>query len=86
MALDVFEEAGALVFQSRRFWLVVGRLRLPVPAWLSPGTCRVVHTDLGGGLFEFSLDMRHPVWGPTFHQSGVFADPVVDAVAAEGAR
>lgn len=82
MALDVFEEAGSLVFRSRGFWLVAGRLRLPVPALFTPGTCRVVHTDLGGGLFEFSLDMRHPLWGHTFHQSGVFADPFVDDAPA----
>jgi hypothetical protein len=78
MALDVFEERGALVFRSRRFTLILGRLRLrlPVPALLTPGTCRVTHTDLGGGLFRFDLDMVHPLWGHTFHQSGVFADPL----------
>ncbi len=77
MSLDVFEEAGALVFQSLSFWLVWGRLRLPVPALLTPGTCRVVHTDLGEGRFRFTLSMVHPLWGETFHQSGVFADPSV---------
>lgn len=80
MSLDVFEEAGALVFQSRSFWLVWGRLRLPVPALLTPGVCRVVHTDLGhvgSGLFRFTLSMVHPLWGETFHQTGLFADPAV---------
>jgi hypothetical protein len=77
MSLDVFEEQGSLVFCSRRFWLVLGRLRLPVPALLTPGVCRVVHTDLGAGLFRFALSMRHPLWGETFHQTGVFADPAV---------
>jgi hypothetical protein len=76
MALEVFEERGALVFESRRFTLRLGRLRVPVPALLTPGTCRVTHTDLGDGLFRFDLDMVHPLWGRTFHQSGVFADPV----------
>lgn len=76
MALDVFEEEGSLVFQSRRFFLALGPLRIPVPHWLSPGRCRVTHTDLGGGDFRFSLSMRHPLWGETFHQSGVFTDPV----------
>jgi hypothetical protein len=77
MSLDVFEEAGALVFQSRSFCLVWGRLRLPVPALLTPGVCRVVHTDLGAGQFRFTLSMVHPLWGETFHQTGVFADPTV---------
>jgi hypothetical protein len=75
MVLAAFEEHGALVFESRRFVLVLGRLRLPVPALLAPGTCRVVHADLGDGRFRFELDMRHPLWGHTFHQSGVFVDP-----------
>lgn len=75
MALDVFEEDGSLVFQSRRYALVLGRLCIPVPAWLAPGTCRVTHTDLGGGRFRFTLSMSHALWGETFHQSGVFADP-----------
>jgi len=35
-----------------------------------------VHTDLGSGLFRFTLSMVHPLWGETFHQTGVFADPV----------
>jgi len=77
MDLRVFEDGGALVFESRAFFLALGRLRLRVPALLSPGTCRVVHTDLGAGLFRFDLDMVHPLWGHTFHQSGVFADPVL---------
>ncbi|MDM0113570.1 DUF4166 domain-containing protein [Variovorax sp. J22R133] len=76
MTLDVFEEAGSLVFQSRRFALVRGRWRIGVPMLLTPGTCRVVHTDLGGGLFRFTLTMVHPLWGQTFFQSGVFTDPV----------
>ncbi len=76
MALDVIEEDGALVFQSRRFFLALGPLRIPVPQWLSPGQCRVTHTDLGGGDFRFTLSMQHPLWGETFHQSGIFADPL----------
>ncbi len=78
MSLDVFEEQGSLVFRSRRFWLLWGGLRIAVPALLTPGECRVTHTDLadlGPGLFRFTLSMVHPLWGETFHQSGVFADP-----------
>jgi len=77
MDLDVFESGGSLVFESRRFFLLVGprRWRLPVPALFTPGTCRVTHTDLGEGRFRFTLDMTHPLWGRTFHQTGVFSDP-----------
>ena len=75
MSLDVVVENGTLVFRSRRFWWLLGSLRLPVPAWLTPGRCCVTHTDLGAGLFRFTLSMEHPLWGQTFHQTGVFADP-----------
>jgi len=75
MMLDVCEDGGTLVFQSRHFVLILGRVSLRLPALLSPGTCRVTHADLGDGRFRFTLDMVHPLWGRTFHQSGVFADP-----------
>ena len=75
MALDVFEDGGALVFQSRHYAWCWGPLYLRIPACLSPGVCRVEHRDLGAGRFRFTLTMRHPLWGETFHQSGVFADP-----------
>lgn len=75
MVLSVFEHQGSLVFESRRYHFVLGRWRLPVPSWLTPGVCRVTHTDLGEGRFRFTLDMTHFLWGRTFHQSGVFTDP-----------
>ena len=86
MSLDVFEEDGALVFRSRSFWWVLGRVRIPVPALLTPGTCTVAHTDLGSGQFRFTLQMQHPWWGETFHQSGVFTDPCSDEVTHTGAE
>ena len=75
MALRVFEDDGMLVFESSRYFLALGGWRLPVPALLSPGVCRVSHSDLGPGRFRFTLTMTHPLWGQTFHQTGVFADP-----------
>jgi hypothetical protein len=75
MALRVFEDDGALVFESQRYFFALGRWHLPVPALLSPGVCRVSHRDLGAGRFRFTLTMTHPRWGQTFHQTGVFADP-----------
>lgn len=75
MELEVLEEDGALVFRSRRYFLALGRWRLIVPALLTPGTCRVEHRDAGGGRFRFTLAMVHPLWGETFHQTGLFTDP-----------
>jgi hypothetical protein len=75
MALEVFEEDGALVFQSRRYFFALAGRRLSIPHVLTPGTCRVEHHDLGAGRFRFVLSMVHPWWGITFRQSGVFHDP-----------
>ena len=75
MDLQVCVEGGALVFYSRRYFALLGRWRLPVPALLTPGVCRVEHRDEGPGRFRFTMDMRHPLWGHTFHQTGVFTDP-----------
>jgi hypothetical protein len=75
MVLRVFEHEGSLVFESQRYELVLGGWRFFVPRLFSPGTCRVTHTDLGNGQFRFTLDMTHPLWGRTFQQTGVFADP-----------
>ena len=75
MALAVFEQDGSLVFESRRYELVLGRRHVLVPALLTPGVCRVTHTDLGAGRFRFTLTMDHPLWGRTFHQTGDFVDP-----------
>lgn len=81
MWLRVSEQGGALVFESRRYELRLGAWRLPLPALLTPGRCRVTHTDLGQGRFRFDLAMTHPLWGCTVSQSGVFTDP--DAAAAQ---
>jgi hypothetical protein len=75
MELDVFEERGALVFQSRRYLFRAGPLCFPIPSLLTPGVCRVEHHELGGGCFRFTLKMTHPMWGVTFIQNGVFHDP-----------
>lgn len=75
MELDVFEQGGALVFRSRRYFLSVGGWRIPVPALLTPGVCRVEHRDEGRGCFRFTLEMVHPWWGRTLHQTGLFTDP-----------
>lgn len=74
MELDVFEDAGALVFRSRRYLLQLGRWRIPIPALLTPGACEVRHEDAGPNRFRFTLTATHPVWGLTFHQDGLFQD------------
>ena len=74
MVLDVTAEDGALVFTSRSFFLALGPWRLPIPALLTPGCCRVEHRAVDERRFRFTLTMVHPLWGTTVRQTGVFTD------------
>jgi hypothetical protein len=75
MLLDVFADAGVLVFRSREFFWRLGAVSVPVPLWLTPGIAEVRHTDLGQGQFRFTLSFDHPWFGRTVFQDGVFDDP-----------
>lgn len=74
MRLDVLARDGALHFVSTRyFWELAGR-QIPLPHWLSPGRTHVVHSDLGGGYFRFTISMDHKWLGRTFYQTGCFRE------------
>jgi Domain of unknown function (DUF4166) len=74
MALRIFVEHEALVFRSTGYALQIGRLRVPLPPWLTPGDLTVTHTDLGGGVFRFTLEIVHPRFGMLIRQSAVFRE------------
>ena len=57
MALRIVRRRAALLFRSAGYFLQLGRLKLALPAWLTPGALTVTHTDLGGG--EFQLHARN---------------------------
>jgi hypothetical protein len=78
MVLRVTVEAGALVFTSQRFFLAVGRWRLKLPGWLTPGQCRVEHRAIDATRFVYALTMRSALWGETFRQIGIFSDDMGD--------
>jgi len=74
MSLRLSVEHEGLFFRSTGYFLCVGRLRVPLPEWLTPGALTVSHTDLGGGLFRFTLDVVHSRFGPLLRQSAVFRE------------
>jgi Domain of unknown function (DUF4166) len=74
MALKVSVQNDALVFRSAGYGVRFGRLRLPLPDWITPGDLTVTHSDLGGGLFRFTLDVIHPRFGWLLRQSAVFRE------------
>jgi hypothetical protein len=72
MWLRLTERAGALHFRSAGYFWAIGRARLSLPDWLTPGALHVVHSDEGQGRFRFRISVVHPLLGETFFQDGVF--------------
>lgn len=78
MSLRVFEASAVLHFVSQHYYFEfsvpqLGRIRVQLPQWLSPGTVHVEHIDLGDGWFRFTMSVAHPVFGELFHQTGCFS-------------
>lgn len=74
MSLSVTEQDGMLSFRSVRYFLAWGRMRVPVPRFLEPGTMEVVHKDEGGGAFLFTLVLRNRWLGVLVQQTARFRD------------
>jgi hypothetical protein len=72
MWLRLSERAGALHFRSTGYFWALGRWRVALPDWLTPGALHVAHSDEGEGRFRFRISVVHPRWGETFFQDGVF--------------
>jgi hypothetical protein len=72
MRLRVFERDGALHFLSTGYFFQIGRLRIALPSWMPPGATHVIHEDLGGGAFRFTMRTTQPPQGVMYWQSGSF--------------
>jgi uncharacterized protein DUF4166 len=74
MSLKVTVEDGALVFRSTNYFCRLGRWRLTLPAWASPGDLTVVHREIGAGRFVFTLELHHPRLGLLIRQTAAFEE------------
>lgn len=72
MQLTLREQEGALLFESSRFFLQLGKFRVSIPDLLTPGTTTVMQKALDSERFQFSLDVVHPLLGRVFYQLGTF--------------
>ncbi|MBT5432432.1 MAG: DUF4166 domain-containing protein [Alphaproteobacteria bacterium] len=72
MKLDLRAEHDALHFVSTGYEWRCGPLCIALPDALSPGATHVVHRELGGGRFRFSLSITHPWFGLLAFQEGDF--------------
>jgi hypothetical protein len=74
MALRIAVDGQALLFRSAGYFVQVGRVKFSLPAFLTPGALTVTHSDLGGGEFQFALEILHPRLGMLVRQSAVFRE------------
>jgi hypothetical protein len=74
MALRIVVNGEALLFRSAGYFVQAGRVKFWLPAFLTPGALTVTHTDLGGGEFQFALEIIHPRFGMLVRQSAVFRE------------
>lgn len=70
LVLDIRD--GNLHFESDGyFWEVFG-IRIPMPSVLTPGKTFLCHRNQSPDRFDIRIDIRHPLFGTTFTQAGVF--------------
>lgn len=74
VALRLAVEDGALLFISDHYFLKLGRFRMRLPRWLSPGDLIVSHTDCADGWFAFGMKLTHPQLGVLTDQTAMFRD------------
>lgn len=74
IALTVAAGMDRLRFTSDHYFWGIGRLRLRLPRWLSPGALTIDHIARGPARFDFALTLRHPLLGELMHQLGDFRD------------
>jgi hypothetical protein len=67
-------QENALVFRAAHYFLQLGRRRLRLPGWASPGALSVTHAELGDGRFLFQLDLVHPRLGRLIQQTAAFQE------------
>ncbi len=74
VALRVEATSQAIRFIGDHYFLRLGKRRLRLPRWLTPGVLTIDHIDHGAGAFAFVLDLVHPLLGQLIRQVGEFHD------------
>jgi hypothetical protein len=74
MTLTVAVEDRALTFRSGRYFVELGRWRIVLPAWATPGALTVKHMQETDQRFVFSLEIVHPRLGVLVRQAAVFQE------------
>jgi hypothetical protein len=84
IALELRVQGRALAFVGRRYFFKLGKRRIELPGWLSPGVLTVVHAEEPGGEFSFSMALDHPRFGRLVYQVARFRDDPADGQDVRG--
>lgn len=74
MQLKLYEQVGALCFESAGFFWQIGMITIPIPDLLTPGKTTVTQKALDDDNFEFTLHVTHRWLGNVFEQVGIFKE------------
>jgi len=72
LVLDVRE--GNLHFESDGYFWSVFVVRIPLPGMITPGKTFLCHRNNSATQFDIRIDIRHPLFGTTCSQAGVFCE------------
>lgn len=72
MKLALHARPDALHFVSTGYQWRCGPVRINLPDVISPGATHVIHRELSGGRFRFTLCVDHPLFGRLVFQEGDF--------------
>jgi len=74
MELSLQVQNGELHFHSRRYFWELFSKRWSLPHHLTPGKTWLVHRNIDQQRFAIYIEIKHPWWGITFIQEGVFTE------------
>lgn len=74
MALRVEPLSDGIAFVSDHYFVQLGRWRMRLPRFVTPGATRVTHRQVAGASFLFGLELAHPLAGTLVHQEILFDD------------
>lgn len=74
MALRVHGDDKGLSFTSDHYFIGAAGFRLRLPQWMTPGMTLVRHIDRGNGMFDFTLELTHSLFGELVYQAARFRD------------
>jgi hypothetical protein len=74
MTLKLSADETALTFESVRYFVQLGALRLQLPRWLTPGQLTIGHHEIDPNRFAFTLKLEHPLFGQLIYQRAVFEE------------